>query len=84
MSDTPRTDAEAWEVFSSCATEIDVVVEADFARTLERELAAAHAALIGLWRTSRKHAADMDDEEYAAFRVAEELVAKLPPIQGDE
>ena len=59
----------------------------DLARVIQRaekaeaERDEARAALIGLWRTSRKYAADMDDDEYAAFRFAEELVAKLPPVK---
>ncbi|HEX3156723.1 MAG TPA: hypothetical protein VHV32_18990 [Candidatus Angelobacter sp.] len=40
MSDTPRTDAEAWPL-EHANLDVEQVVSADFARTLERELAAA-------------------------------------------
>ncbi len=40
-TDTPRTDAEIWDVVYHHKNEI--VVDADFARELERELAASNA-----------------------------------------
>ena len=44
MSDTPRTDAEEWDA------DLDMVVDSDFARTLERELAEARKALVWFWQ----------------------------------
>ena len=41
MSDTPRTDANTWATGEERLAEKTDVVDADFARELERELAAA-------------------------------------------
>jgi len=41
MSDTPRTDAREWDWHEDCSPVDDMIVDADFARQLERELAEA-------------------------------------------
>jgi chromosome segregation ATPase len=41
MSDTPRTDAREWDWHEDCSLVDDMIVDADFARQLERELAEA-------------------------------------------
>ncbi len=38
MSDTPRTDAREWDWHEDCSLVDDMIVDADFARQLEREL----------------------------------------------
>ena len=49
MSDTPRTDATAWQARYNHSSDTTYYVEADFARQLERELAAA-LKLLGEWK----------------------------------
>lgn len=76
VSDTPRTDAEAGEaVFteSGCAAD---VVNADFARQLERELSAAQAKLAAV---EKLHADAIEqwkdaEEKLAAARPSEEVM----------
>lgn len=41
--DTPRTDAAEWDYYDECTPADNMVVLADFARQLERELAAMTA-----------------------------------------
>jgi predicted RNase H-like nuclease (RuvC/YqgF family) len=45
MSDTPRTDAREWDWHEDCSPVDDMIVDADFARQLERELAKAQNIL---------------------------------------
>ena len=82
MSDTPRTDAEEWitrveedDPELGLKVEDVRVVDADFARELERELAAAKAEL------SKKF-----EELAAAWMVKDDLLAELAKVrqQRDE
>ena len=66
MSDTPRTDAEEWDA------DLDMVVDSDFARTLERELAEARKALVWVWDDWQDSENDTPESVRAAVCAARE------------
>lgn len=70
MTDTPRTDAELWIAYDGRSSV--GVVEADFARQLERDLAAARAEVIAA-----------NTRADAMFRVAEKWEAEAAALRVD-
>jgi len=82
MSDTPRTDAREWDWHDDWSLVVDMIVDADFARQLERELAEAKES----WRFSSicrelKHQRDTLAEQCRALLDSDE-VQKAWPLDG--
>jgi hypothetical protein len=69
MSDTPRTDAREWDWHEDCSPVDDMIVDANFARQLERELAEARDKIKNLHRLLENILKpDSDGQDYKEAR----------------
>ncbi len=89
MSDTPRTDDALWTIqpdYDHCGNDPEDVVDADFARQLERELAAALARVKVLEEALNSFVAwgdDLETNELADIPdLLEEARKALSPQEG--
>jgi hypothetical protein len=85
MSDTPRTDEEEWSAenyrYSEFYPDGDKVVDASFARQLERELAEAKTDSLRLdWLTARQDVRIIEKDESLGTWTASEILESRKSI----